>query len=85
MCFKMASGCKYDSNPTMRLVGKQTLEWFNQALFTALDEILEGNGIMFLKELVNDTLYDVYLYGCMTGVRGERQRKKAKTQADNLK
>jgi hypothetical protein len=72
----------YDQNDTMRMIGKQNLLRYigNEGI----KDITQARGYE-LKGKNFDVVYDVFIYGCITGKKEERAKKKATIQPTKVR
>lgn len=70
----------YEQNDTMRMIGRQNIVRYidNEETSHSIQDIVQARG--YDLRSVFDVVFDVFLYGCITGKREERAKKKATTQ-----
>ena len=70
----------YEQNDTMRMIGRQNIARYidNEETSHSIQDIVQARG--YDLRSVFDVVFDVFLYGCITGKREERAKKKATTQ-----
>ena len=70
----------YTQNETMRMIGRQNIERYidNAEVSKGIQEITQARG--YNLNSIFGVIFDVFLFGCITGKREERAKKKATTQ-----
>ena len=74
---KSSKADAYESNDTMRMLGKQNIERYidNEEVSKSIQDITTARGYDLKRNF--NLIFDVFLYGCIIGRREERQKKKA--------
>lgn len=70
----------YTQNETMRMIGRQNIERYidNAEVSKGIQDITQARG--YNLNSIFEIIFDVFLFGCITGKREERAKKKATTQ-----
>lgn len=75
----------YTQNDTMRMIGLQNIERYidNAEVSKGIQDITQARG--YKLNSIFDVVFDVFLYGCITGKREERAKKKATAKPTTVK
>lgn len=70
----------YTQNETMRMIGRQNIVRYidNAEVSKGIQDITQARG--YSINSIFGVIFDVFLFGCITGKREERAKKKATTQ-----